>query len=166
MRSKQGTVISDANDKTIVVKVDREVRHPIYKKNYRVTKKFHAHDEKNEAQVGDVVSIVESKPISKNKTWKLENIISKNAKVVDQPAAVESESEKELQEVAGREKEAPVEKPVKKEAGASDTEHSQAPKGSLRDRLGNENVSDSDEEKKPKEVKKEKEAEDDSNTKK
>jgi small subunit ribosomal protein S17 len=105
MRSKQGTVISNAGDKTIVVKVDREVRHPIYKKNYRVSKKFHAHNENNEAQVGDVVEIIESKPISKLKTWNLSKIISKNAKVIDQPAAVESESEKELHEVASREKE-------------------------------------------------------------
>ena len=105
MRRKQGTVISNAGDKTIVIKVDREVRHPIYKKNYRVSKKFHAHDENNEAQVGDVVEIIESRPISKLKTWKLSKIISQNAKVVNQPAAVESDSEKELQEVASREKE-------------------------------------------------------------
>ncbi len=117
MRSKQGIVISNANDKTITVKVDREVRHPIYKKNYRVSKKFHAHDEKNEVQVGDVVEIVESKPISKQKTWKLEKILSKNAKVVDQPAAVESESEKELHELATKEKEAPKE--AKKEEAKS-----------------------------------------------
>jgi small subunit ribosomal protein S17 len=98
MRSKTGIVLSNANNKTIVVRVDREVRHPIYKKNYRVSKKFHAHDEKNEAEVGDVVAISESKPISKMKSWKLDKIISKNAKVVDRPAAVESESEKELKE--------------------------------------------------------------------
>ncbi|MBU1089808.1 30S ribosomal protein S17 [Patescibacteria group bacterium] len=104
MRSKQGTVISDANDKTIVVKVDRAVKHPIYKKNYRVSKKFHAHDEKNEASVGDVVEIVESRPISKKKTWKLEKILSKNAKVINQPAAVVSESEKELRESVAKEK--------------------------------------------------------------
>ena len=104
MRNKQGTVISDANDKTIVVRVDRAVRHPIYKKNYRVSKKFHAHDERNEAQIGDVVLIAESRPISKNKTWRLEKILSKNAKVVDQPAAVESDSEKELKESVAKEK--------------------------------------------------------------
>lgn len=104
MRSKTGTVISDKSSQTIVVRVDREVRHPIYKKNYRVSKKFHAHDEKNEAAIGDVVEISESKPISKLKTWKLEKILSKNAKVVDQPAAVESESEKELKESVAKEK--------------------------------------------------------------
>jgi len=115
MRSKTGTVISSTNDKTIVVKVDREVKHPIYKKNYRVSKKFHAHDEKNEAQVGDVVSIAESKPISKLKTWKLEKVLSKNAKVIDRPAAVESESEKELHESIAKEKKAPKETKEKEE---------------------------------------------------
>jgi len=107
MRNKQGTVISDVNDKTIVVKVSRDVEHPIYKKNYRVSKKFHAHDEKNEAQIGDVVLISESKPLSKQKTWRLEKIISKNAKVIDQPAAVESDSEKELKASVAKEKEIP-----------------------------------------------------------
>ena len=123
MRSKQGTVISDTNDKTIVIKVDRAVRHPIYKKNYRVSKKFHAHDEKNEAQVGDVVEIVESKPISKKKTWKLEKILSKNARVVDQPAAVESDSEKELKESVAKEKTAPKVE-VKKEEKIKNSENS------------------------------------------
>ncbi len=122
MRSKQGTVISDTNDKTIIVKVDRAVRHPIYKKNYRVRKKFHAHDEKNEAQVGDVVSITESKPISKKKTWKLEKILSKNARVVDQPAAVESDSEKELKESVAKEKTVSSPQPTeKKEAVVIDS---------------------------------------------
>ena len=124
MRSKTGIVISDINDKTIVVKVDREVRHPIYKKNYRVSKKFHAHDEKNEVQVGDVVEIVEAKPLSKMKTWKLEKIISKNAKVVDQPAAVESDSEKELKESVAKEKEIPNEskkEEVKKDEKSENT---------------------------------------------
>ena len=124
MRSKQGTVISDANDKTIVVRVDRAVRHPIYKKNYRVSKKFHAHDEKNEASVGDVVEIVESKPISKKKTWKLKKILSKNARVVDQPAAVESDSEKELKEAVAKEKAAPKVE-AKKEEKIEDSENSE-----------------------------------------
>ncbi|MFH0776585.1 MAG: 30S ribosomal protein S17 [Patescibacteria group bacterium] len=108
MRNKTGVVISDKNAQTIVVRVDREVRHPIYKKNYRVSRKFHAHDEKNEAQIGDVVEIVESRPLSKLKSWKLVKVISKNAKVIDRPAAVESESEKELKESVAKEK---VQKP-------------------------------------------------------
>lgn len=115
MRSKTGIVISNANQKTIVVRVDREIRHPIYKKNYRVSKKFHAHDEKNEAEVGDVVEIVESIPLSKMKNWKLVKIISKNAKVVDQPAAVESESERELKASVAKEKVAPKVEKAKSE---------------------------------------------------
>ncbi|MCF7845802.1 MAG: 30S ribosomal protein S17 [Candidatus Peribacteraceae bacterium] len=122
MRSKTGTVISNSSDKTIVVRVDREVRHPIYKKNYRVSKKFHAHDEKNEAAVGDVVEISESKPLSKMKTWKLDKVVSKNAKVVDQPAAVESESEKELKESVAKEKVAPPKVEKSKTAEAQDKE--------------------------------------------
>lgn len=108
MRSKTGIVLSNAADKTIVVRVDREVQHPIYKKNYRVSKKFHAHDEKNSAEAGDVVEIIESRPISKTKTWRLEKIISKNAKVIAQPAAVESDSEKEMKESVAKEKVEPV----------------------------------------------------------
>lgn len=107
MQTKQGIVISDSTDKTVVVRVDREVRHPLYKKNYRVSRKFHAHDEENKAKVGDVVEIAESKPLSKLKRWNVTKIIAKDAKVIDQPAAVESEQEKELQAVAGREKEVP-----------------------------------------------------------
>ena len=122
MRSKTGTVLSSANDKTIVVRVDREVRHPIYKKNYRVSKKFHAHDEKNEAEVGDVVAISESKPISKMKSWKLDKIISKNAKVVDRPAAVESESEKEIAESIAKEKVEPAKIEPKKDEPKAEKE--------------------------------------------
>ncbi len=125
MRRKTGTVISSGNDKTIVLKVDRAVRHPIYKKNYRVTKKFHAHDEKNEAAVGDVVEISETRPMSKLKTWKLEKIVSTNARVVDQPAAVESESEKELHELTTREKEAPKKEAKKEEVKEEETEDSE-----------------------------------------
>jgi len=128
MRSKTGTVLSSSNDKTIVVRVDREVRHPIYKKNYRVSKKFHAHDEKNEAEVGDVVVISESKPISKMKTWKLDKIISKNAKVVDQPAAVESESEKEMQESIAKEKVEAAKIEPRKDEAASEIEKKYEPK--------------------------------------
>lgn len=112
MQTKQGIVISDSTDKTVVVRVDRAVRHPLYKKNYRISKKFHAHDAENKAKVGDVVEITESKPLSKLKRWNVAKIIAKDAKVIDQPAAVESEQEKELREVSGREKEVPKQSPV------------------------------------------------------
>lgn len=76
-RKLTGTVVSDIQDKTIVVKTVRRVTHPLYRKQYTVGKKYQAHDEKNEAQIGDIVSIVEVRPISKSKTFKLESIIER-----------------------------------------------------------------------------------------
>ncbi len=70
-RILQGTVISDANDKTIVVRVERRFTHPLYKKTVRRSKKYHAHDESNSAKAGDKVRIEECPPISKNKRWTL-----------------------------------------------------------------------------------------------
>ena len=70
-RVLQGVVVSDKNDKTIVVKVERRLTHPVLKKTVRLTKKYHAHDEKNSAKVGDVVQIEETKPLSKQKRWLL-----------------------------------------------------------------------------------------------
>ena len=64
-RILEGVVVSDKNDKTIVVKVERRLRHPVLKKTVRLTKKYHAHDEKNTAKTGDVVRIEESRPLSK-----------------------------------------------------------------------------------------------------
>ncbi len=74
-----GTVVSDKTDKTIVVKVVTHQRHPLYKKQYIDSKKFMAHDEKNEAQTGDKVSIVETKPLSARKRYILKTIIEKPA---------------------------------------------------------------------------------------
>lgn len=68
-RVLQGTVVSDKNDKTIVVEVERRYTHPLLKKTVRRTKKYHAHDEANKFKVGDRVQIMESAPISKNKRW-------------------------------------------------------------------------------------------------
>ncbi|WP_332715441.1 30S ribosomal protein S17 [Pelagibacterium mangrovi] len=68
-RILQGTVVSDKNDKTIVVTVERRFTHPILKKTVRRSKKYHAHDEANSAKVGDLVQIQECAPISKNKRW-------------------------------------------------------------------------------------------------
>ena len=70
-RILQGVVVSDKNDKTIVVLVERRFTHPVMKKTVRRSKKYHAHDEKNVAKVGDVVWIEESKPLSKQKRWLL-----------------------------------------------------------------------------------------------
>ena len=70
-RVLEGVVVSDKNDKTIVVKVERRLRHPVLKKTVRLSKKYHAHDEKNIAKTGDVVRIEETRPISKQKRWTL-----------------------------------------------------------------------------------------------
>ena len=70
-RVMQGVVVSDKGDKTIVVKVERRVMHPIYKKYIRKSKKYAAHDENNAFKTGDTVKIQECKPISKRKTWEV-----------------------------------------------------------------------------------------------
>ncbi|MBA3787728.1 MAG: 30S ribosomal protein S17 [Actinobacteria bacterium] len=74
-QERQGTVVSDAMDKTIVVKVDTIGMHRRYKKVIRQSKKFHAHDETNQAKLGDVVRIVETRPLSKSKNWRLAEIV-------------------------------------------------------------------------------------------
>ena len=68
-RILQGTVVSAASEKTIVVNVDRRVRHPLYKKTITRSNKFHAHDENNSFKIGDKVKIIECRPTSKKKTW-------------------------------------------------------------------------------------------------
>jgi len=68
-RVLQGVVVSDACDKTVIVRVERRVMHPVYKKFMRSSKKYAAHDDKNSYRTGDVVQIEESRPISKHKSW-------------------------------------------------------------------------------------------------
>lgn len=74
---RQGVVVSATNDKTIVVQVEQRKPHPVYKKMMTSTKKFHAHDENNEAGVGDTVRIMETRPLSKMKRWRLIEIVEK-----------------------------------------------------------------------------------------
>ena len=74
-QERRGVVVSDAMDKTIVVKVDTIKAHPRYKKVVRRSAKFHAHDEQNQAKVGDVVLIVETRPLSKTKNWRLSQVV-------------------------------------------------------------------------------------------
>jgi small subunit ribosomal protein S17 len=74
-RKLVGQVVSDVQDKTIVVAISRSVTHPLYGKRYNVTKKFAVHDEKNAAHIGDKVEIVETRPISKRKTFTLAKIV-------------------------------------------------------------------------------------------
>ena len=76
-KERVGVVVSDVQDKTIVVKVERRTAHPRYHKIVKVSKKFTAHDENNEARSGDTVRIVETRPLSRNKRWRLVEIISR-----------------------------------------------------------------------------------------
>ena len=72
-----GIVVSDVADKTVIVKVERRIQHPVYKKMVRKSKRFMAHDQENSSGIGDTVKIIESRPISKNKKWRLAEIIEK-----------------------------------------------------------------------------------------
>ena len=76
-RTLSGVVVSDKNDKTIVVRVETLVKHPLLKKYVRRRKKFTAHDPNNECGMGDVVKIVEYRPMSKNKRWHLVSVLEK-----------------------------------------------------------------------------------------
>ena len=76
-RTLTGRVSSDKGDKTIVVSVATRKTHPLYRKQYTVTTKFMAHDEKNECGEGDLVLIAETRPLSKNKNWRLKQILEK-----------------------------------------------------------------------------------------
>jgi small subunit ribosomal protein S17 len=74
---RQGVVVSTAGDKTCVVKVEERKKHPLYGKMITQSKKFHAHDENNDAGVGDTVAIMETRPLSKLKRWRLVEILEK-----------------------------------------------------------------------------------------
>ena len=76
-KSRVGKVVSNKMDKTIVVAIEGSIKHPLYKKIIKHTVKFKAHDEKNECNVGDKVLIMETRPISKDKNWRLVEIIER-----------------------------------------------------------------------------------------
>lgn len=76
-KQRVGRVVSDKMDKTVVVAVETFVTHPLYKKQIKKTTRFKAHDENNECKVGDVVKIMETRPLSKDKNWRLVRIIEK-----------------------------------------------------------------------------------------
>lgn len=76
-KTRTGLVTSNKMDKSITVSVERKVKHPIYGKFLKKTTKFMAHDEKNECSIGDVVKIMETRPLSKNKCWRLVEIVEK-----------------------------------------------------------------------------------------
>jgi small subunit ribosomal protein S17 len=86
-RVLQGEVVSDKNDKTVIVRVERRVMHPLYKKFIRRTKKYAAHDEANRFKIGDVVRIRECRPISKTKCWEVLVEPAETAAAAPAPAA-------------------------------------------------------------------------------
>ncbi len=73
-RTASGVVVSDSMDKTVTVRIERRVKHPVYGKFVRKSSKIHAHDEENTCQVGDTVTVVECRPLSKTKTWMLKSV--------------------------------------------------------------------------------------------
>ncbi len=76
-KTREGVVVSDKMDKTVVVAVIEKVKHPLYKKTVTRRKKFKAHDENNECGIGDRVAITETRPISKDKCWRVDHIVEK-----------------------------------------------------------------------------------------
>ena len=76
-RALTGTVVSDKMNKTVTVLVERKVKHPLYGKIIRLSKKYHAHDENNEYQLGDTVVIEECRPLSRTKAWRVSRLIEK-----------------------------------------------------------------------------------------
>ena len=76
-KTKLGIVSSNKMDKTITVNVERKVKHPLYGKFLKKTTKFHAHDEKDECGIGDIVKIMETRPLSKTKRWRLVEVVEK-----------------------------------------------------------------------------------------
>ena len=78
-KSRQGVVVSDKQQRTVTVLVERRFPHPLYGKQQTRTKKYHAHDENDEYQVGDVVRIVETRPLSKTKRWRVVELIERPA---------------------------------------------------------------------------------------
>jgi small subunit ribosomal protein S17 len=87
-KTRTGTVISDKMDKTVVVLVESLRRHPLYKKVVRHTSKFKAHDETNTCKVGDVVKIIETRPLSKEKCWRVAEVISRKEVVEIEPTEI------------------------------------------------------------------------------
>ena len=88
-----GEVVSDRMHKTITVMVERRVRHPIYERVIKRSKKYHAHDERNQCQIGDVVRIVETRPLSRTKRWRLQEIVRRRIDAASASVAVSEEQD-------------------------------------------------------------------------
>lgn len=82
-REAVGTVVSNKMQKTIVVKIDRRVRHPLYNKYVTRSRRFQAHDERNDAKMGDLVELIESRPLSRNKRWALKRVIRRATQTIE-----------------------------------------------------------------------------------
>ena len=112
-----GTVVSDKGDKTVVVRVERRVKHPLYGKIIKLSKKYHAHDAANEFHVGEIVRIEECAPISKLKTWKVVDRIG-TAKLgsveIDEPEVVAPTEAEPAQPAEEKAEKKPARKPAKK----------------------------------------------------
>ena len=127
-----GTVVSDKADKTVVVRVERRVKHPLYGKIIRLSKKYHAHDAANEFRAGEIVRIEECAPMSKLKTWTvLDRIgVAKTATVeIDEPellASPQSEPEKQAEERAEEKAAKPVEEKAEKKPAKKTTKKAKA----------------------------------------
>jgi small subunit ribosomal protein S17 len=87
-KTRVGRVVSDKMDKTVVVAVETPKRHPLYKKTIKRTTKYKAHDEKNRCQLGDTVRIIETRPLSRQKRWRVAEIITKREVVKVQPEEI------------------------------------------------------------------------------
>ncbi|HXQ96380.1 MAG TPA: 30S ribosomal protein S17 [Candidatus Acidoferrales bacterium] len=110
-KTKVGRVVSDKMDKTIVVSVERLSRHPLYKRVVRLTTKFKAHDERNDARIGDTVRIEESRPLSATKRWRLVEIVQRATDGMgDQMVTEEASTEEAIHAAAhpGRRDESPA----------------------------------------------------------
>ncbi|MEX2446989.1 MAG: 30S ribosomal protein S17 [Dehalococcoidia bacterium] len=99
-KSRVGTVVSDKNDKTVVVEIQRATRHRIYRKVVRLTKKYHVHDEGNVATVGDLVRIEECRPISRLKRWELKEVLTERAVADVAPESLDQSLVEEMQRSA------------------------------------------------------------------
>ena len=129
-RSLVGVVTSNKADKTITVRIERRVKHPIYGKFIRRSTRLHAHDEANSANEGDVVSIVQSRPISKTKSWALDSIVERAAPEAPSAAVEEPSAAPETEPSAAPEKE-PSAAPEKEPSATPEEEPSAAPEEEL-----------------------------------
>jgi len=120
-KEKVGRVVSDKMDKTIVVSVERLSRHPLYKRVIRLTTKFKAHDERNEARIGDTVRIVESRPLSATKRWRMVEIMARASEGAGEPVVGEEAATTEAIHAAAHPGRAQA-----IEAGAADAELEEA----------------------------------------